>query len=142
MATFMMRISDTDNDLGKSMQTIITDVTKVEGLTLNRCANIIKTRVEGNLKALKKTHYNKHGAKLRRPRDIHMADDVVIRSGKDKYGYRYVKVQGGKSTGTLWHIVNDGTFRNTATHFMDNAMSQAETDIQSIIDEELRKVFE
>ena len=67
-----------------------------------------------------------------------MADDVVIKTGKDKYGYRYAKVGGGKRTGTLWHIVNDGNYKNNATHFMDNALSEVNGEIELILDQELR----
>lgn len=138
---FSMRITDTENELNKAMQTILTDVGKVGDFTLKRCAYVVKTRVEGNLRALQKPRYNKQNRLLKRPREIHMANDVVVRFTKDKYGYRVIKVQGGKSTGTLWHIVNDGTFKNNATHFMDNAIKDSETEIQQIIDEELRRLF-
>jgi HK97 gp10 family phage protein len=135
-----MKITDTSS-LDKAMQTILTDVGKVSDFTLKRCAHVVKTRVENNLRSIQKKHYNKNGHELKRPREIHMADDVVIKFTKDKFGYRIIKVQGGKKTGTLWHVVNDGTFRNRATHFMDNAISSSEEEIQQILDEELRKVF-
>ena len=143
MATFTMSMTDTnDNDLGKAMKSILTDVQMCEEITLNKAAKIINVRVEGNLRAIQKTWKNKDGSDKKRLREVHMADDVVVRTGKDKYGYRYAKIQGGKQTGTLWHIVNDGTYRSKATHFMDNSMSEADQDIQNAIDESLRKGFE
>jgi len=106
---------------------------------MKRCASVIKVRTEGNLRAAQKKHFNQNGYELKRPREIHMSDDVVIKTGKDKYGYKYAKVGGGKHTGTLWHIVNDGTYRTKATHFMDRTISETEGEIQAIIDEELRR---
>lgn len=137
---FSMKITDTE-DLNKAVQTIVTDVGKVSEFTLKRCAKVVQTRVEGNLHTLEKQLYNQKGYPLKRPREIHMSQDVIIRFTKDRYGYRIVKVQGGKQTGTLWHIVNDGTYKNSATHFMDNAIAQSEKEIESILDQELRKVF-
>lgn len=143
MATFTMSMTDTnDNDLGKSMKSILTDVQMCEEITLNKAAKIIKVRVEGNLRAIQKTWKNKDGSDKKRPREVHMADDVVVRTGKDKYGYRYAKIQGGKQTGTLWHIVNDGTYRSRATHFIDKSISEADKDIQEAIDTPLKERFE
>lgn len=69
----------------------------------------------------------------------HMADDVIKRTITDKYGDKIVRVRGGQATGTLWHIVNDGTYRTRATHFMDYAMDYADVEIERLIDQELKK---
>ena len=123
MAFKMRVIEDSIN-----LQTLINASDQAGDKIMKRCASVIKVRAEGNLRALH--HSNK---------PIHMADDVVIKTGKDKYGYKYAKVGGGKHTGTLWHIINDGTYRTKATHFMDRTISETEGEIQSIIDEELRR---
>ena len=75
----------------------------------------------------------------------HMCEDVHIKTTQDEYGDVVVKVQGGKATGTLWHIVNDGSYnkrygkRNRATHFMDISLNEVEQEIESAIDEAMRK---
>lgn len=58
---------------------------------------------------------------LPRKRKFHMYQDVVIVSSRR---YKRMEVGGGKETGTLWHIVNDGTYRTNATHFMDNVVNR------------------
>lgn len=124
MAFKMNIIEDSIN-----LQTLINAGEEAGERIMRKCATVIKTRAEGKLNRLR-TAQSDH---------IHMADDVVIKTGKDRYGYRYAKVGGGKKTGTLWHIVNDGTFKNDATHFMDNTISESENEVQQIIDEELRR---
>lgn len=135
---FKMRVIEDSIDL----QTLINATDEAGDKIMKKCAAIIKTRVQGNLKALQKKRTNKKGIELKRPREVHMSDDVVIKTGKDKYGYRYAKVSGGKQTGTLWHIVNDGTYKNRATHFMDNAINETKDEIEITIDDELRKAIE
>lgn len=58
---------------------------------------------------------------LPRKRKFHMYQDVVIVSSRR---YKRMEVGGGKETGTLWHIVNDGTYRTNATHFMDTVVNR------------------
>ncbi len=71
----------------------------------------------------------------------HMADDVTINTTKDTFGDTVIRVRGGKKTGTLWHIVNDGTYRSKPTHFMDLALGGVESELNALIDEKLKKVF-
>jgi HK97 gp10 family phage protein len=103
-----------------------------------KCAKIIKNSVEKRLRSISQKSAHANSKKRRR---VHMADDVRTMTKKDKYGDIIVKVQGGKQTGTLWHIVNDGTYRSRATHFMDGALADCEAAVESAVDEELRKVF-
>lgn len=63
-----------------------------------------------------------------------MADDVKVSIRTDKWGDKQVRVSGGKMTGTLWHLVNDGNLHSSATHFMDEAMARLDGDIDSIWD--------
>lgn len=135
--SFKMRVIEDSIDL----QTMIKASDEAGQKIMKKCAAILKVRVAGRLRAEQKPRYNKDGHQLKRPRVVHMSDDVVIKTGKDKYGYHYAKVGGGKHTGTIWHIVNDGTYKNKATHFMDNAIKESENEIASIIDQELRKVI-
>lgn len=102
-----------------------------------RVAKVTKTRIVDNLNTLR----------TRENSEIytHMADDVQTRTTRDNFGQPIVKVSGGKKTGTLWHIVNDGSYnirvgkRNRATHFMDSALRETDSQIDTIIDEELSK---
>ena len=100
------------------------------------CAKVVKREVIRRLDSIRTPDEET------RQRIKHMADDVQITTTKDKYGDTVVKVRGGKATGTLWHIVNDGTYRSRATHFMDLALSNVENELEQIIDEKLRQVFE
>ena len=136
--SFKMRVIEDSIDL----QTLINAADEAGDKIMKKCASIIKTRVEGKLKGIQRKHVNKSGVELKRPREIHMADDVKVKTGKDKYGYRYAKVGGGKQTGTLWHIVNDGTYKNQATHFMDNTISETSSEVEGTIDQELRRAIE
>lgn len=105
---------------------------------------IVKKAVVNRLKGIK----TKDGLTRRRKKNantgeyVHMADDVRISTRKDEFGDTVVRVQGGKKTGTLWHIVNDGTYRSRPTHFMDLALNDVEAELESIVDQQLKKVFE
>nr|DAT14940.1 MAG TPA: type I neck protein [Caudoviricetes sp.] len=99
-------------------------------------ANVVKREVVRRLKSIRTSD------EKARARITHMCDDVEIVTKKDEFGDVVVKVQGGKSTGTLWHIVNDGTHRSSPTHFMDLALNSIETDLEKIVDEKLRGLFD
>ena len=77
---------------------------------------------------------------------IHMKDDIGYSVKKDKQGRQYVTVKGGKFTGYKWHMVNDGTHNKDGsvhtkpTHFIDNGMNLAESDIEAEIDRLMEKV--
>lgn len=83
---------------------------------------------------------NKH----RRPLSIRykgrpaMADDVKRTIRSNRWGERYVSIRGGKATGTLWHIVNDGTLHSSPTHFLDEAMKKIDEDIDELWDEVMK----
>lgn len=61
-----------------------------------------------------------------------MADDVRISIRTEKWGNKSVRVMGGKMTGTLWHLVNDGNLHSRPTHFLDNAINKLDSDIDKI----------
>ncbi len=110
---------------------LIKESDMVSDKILKKCATVIKGNTEKRLRSIK----------TKTIKDVHMCDDVVVRTGKDTYGYRFAKVGGGKRTGTKWHLVNDGTYVTDPTHFMDNAIKDSELEIARIIDTELKKVF-
>jgi len=65
----------------------------------------------------------------------HMKDDVKMQIRFDKMDLiKSAVVKGGKRTGTLWHIVNDGTYRSRGTHFMDRALAETDNVAEGIID--------
>lgn len=67
-----------------------------------------------------------------------MADDVKISTRKDRNGNLAAKVQGGKRTGTLWHLVNDGHLHAQPTHFMDGALKSLDNDIDHVWDKVMK----
>ncbi len=127
MSSFKMEMSQETIDLSL----LVKDADAVGDKVLRKCATVIKANAVKRLTDIKTTE----------TKDTHMCSDVTIRTGKDKYGYPYAKVGGGKKTGTKWHLVNDGTYRSKATHFMDNAIKDSETEVARMIDTELKKVF-
>jgi len=75
-------------------------------------------------------------------REVRLVDDVQARLVKDKiFGGERVRVRGGKHTGTLWHIVNNGTYRSKATHFMDKAIADVEAGLDANLDIALSDEF-
>lgn len=118
-----------------------TDCKSVGDQIQEKSAEIIKARIVGQLDKIRSSPgVTKNRSSKNQARYKHMADDVKITKRKDEFGERTVRVQGGKKTGTLWHLVNDGTYRSNATHFMDKALQEAEPEIQAIIDAGLSKV--
>lgn len=84
---------------------------------LNKCRRVLAVRYKG------------------RPA---MADDVKVRRRTDKFGDKSVRVSGGKMTGTLWHLVNDGMLHSFGNHFMDIALSKLDGDIEKMWDKTMR----
>lgn len=64
----------------------------------------------------------------------HMKDDVKFSVRKDKNKNLYVSVRGGKMTGYKWHLLNDGTINMRGNNFMDKAMLNSESEIETMID--------
>lgn len=62
----------------------------------------------------------RHG-KVPERRGVHMHEDVKLRENKSK---GFMTIGGGKMTGTLWHIVNDGTYQSTGIHFIEKALDE------------------
>jgi hypothetical protein len=135
----LMRVSGTDEDFGKFMSAIVVDCDVAAVGAVSDIAEVTKKAVVRRLSAARYSPIKKDGTQGSRPREIHMADDVIIKKTRDKYGYPVVRVQGGKKTGTLWHILNDGNYGKEGNHFMDNAIADAESQIDSIVDMAMRK---
>ncbi len=67
-----------------------------------------------------------------------MADDVRVSTRRDRGGNLVARVQGGKRTGSLWHLVNDGHLHAQPTHFMDNALKSLDGDIDDMWDKVMK----
>lgn len=105
------------------------------GLDAQReCAKSIKRAVIRRLESIKTKDLKAKEEKIIN----HMCADVKTTTTKDEYGDSIIKVQGGKKTGTKWHIVNDGTYRSRATHFMDLALNDVDQELESIINQKLK----
>lgn len=129
--SFSMNYVDSDK-LEVFLGKLETDSKAIGDEIQEKSAVVIKAKIVGNLNRIRTTN-SKSDYK-------HMADEVQITNKKDEFGERTTRVQGGKHTGSLWHLVNDGTYKSNATHFMDKAMAEAEPEIQAIIDAGLSKV--
>lgn len=80
-------------------------------------------------------HLKRQG-KLPVTRGVHMYQDV-----KKSYSKKLKRatIGGGKATGTLWHIVNDGAYRTRATHFIDAVLKNTDNKVDEIIDRKARE---
>lgn len=104
---FLRGIEIESEELGKSMLKVV--------------GNKAKELVIANLEKHRRVLAVRHKPAL--------ADDVKLSIRTDKFGKKYAKVMGGKQTGTLWHIVNDGNLHSRPTHFLDNAMKKIDESI-------------
>ena len=126
------KIKSTENEeIEVFLEEIVGLTAEAEERFLKRAAKVVKKNVVRNL--------NVSRTKNNDPRYKHMADDVRYRIIKDRYGSKVARIRGGKKTGTKGHLVNDGTYRSRATHFMDVALHQSETEIEQIFEEEMKR---
>ncbi|WP_090554731.1 HK97-gp10 family putative phage morphogenesis protein [Natronincola ferrireducens] len=125
-----IRMTDSET-IDVFLEGIISSAEAVEENYLKRSAEVIKKNIKDQLNSIK-TSTNRAGHK-------HMADDVQANVVRDKYGYKVARIKGGKRTGTKWHLVNDGTYRSDATHFMDKAIAQSESEVNKIFEEEMNR---
>lgn len=116
-----------EDTLQTYLNSIVEDSEKTQEEMLKEASEQVKEYVVANL--------NKHRRALAvrykgRPA---MADDVSISMRKG-----VARVSGGKMTGTLWHLVNDGTLHTSATHFMDGALARLDGSIEKLWDEVMK----
>lgn len=130
---FKVEHSEKDGDsFDVFLKSILTESEQAERDMLKEAGEQVREYVVANL--------NKHRRALAvrykgRPA---MADDVKISIRTEKWGGRYARVMGGKMTGTLWHIVNDGHLHAMGTHFMDEALARLDGTIDKLWDEIMR----
>lgn len=84
-----------------------------------------KAEVEKQLQGIKRFNIDRKG----RPA---LADDVKLSVRKNKWGQLTAQVKGGKLTGTLWHIVNDGNLHSRPTKFLDRALNNLDNAIDGL----------
>lgn len=123
---------ESDDGLQVYLNDIVKDAEKTERQMLEEAGDQLKEYIETNL--------NKHRRVLAvrykgRPA---MADDVKRTIRTNKWGRKYVSVRGGKKTGTLWHIVNDGHLHSVGIHFMDGALARMDGSMDKLWDKIMR----
>ena len=122
--------SEDDNGLQIYLSQIKRDAEKTEREMLEETGDQLKEYVVANL--------NKHRRVLKNRYRVAMADDVKRTIRTNKWGEKYVSVRGGKKTGTLWHIVNDGHLHSTGIHFMDEALARLDGNMDKLWDKFMR----
>ena len=71
-----------------------------------------------------------------------MIDDIEAGLVDDKiHGGKRARVRGGRQTGPLWHILNNGTYRTRATNFINKAMADVESSLDATLDMALGEEF-
>ena len=102
---------------------------------LKAAATVTKAAV---LKHIPRTIGHRRNA-VRKP----MHQDIQAGLATDKkFGGKRMRVRGGRQTGRLWHILNNGAHRrNLPTHFIDKAMRDVEGEIDGLLDKALSEVF-
>ena len=70
---------------------------------------------------------------------VHMKNDVKASVKDDNQGTVYAVIKGGKYTGYKWHLLNNGAVNTRATHFVDNALKQAESEFEAMVDSMIRE---
>lgn len=123
---------ENDDGLQVYLNDIVKDAEKTERQMLEEAGDRLKEYIEVNL--------NKHRRALAvryRGRPA-MADDVKRTIRTNKWGQKYVSVRGGRMTGTLWHLVNDGTLHTMGIHFMDGALARMDGSMDKLWDKIMR----
>lgn len=108
--------------------------------TIQKIAKIVKRNVEVSLQKIGESEAksNYDGSTPY----IHMKNDVKTSVKDDKEGTVYAIIRGGKYTAYKWHLVNNGTVNTKATHFIDNALKQSETEANALVDEMINKAVQ
>ena len=121
---------ENDDSLQLYLTEMEKDAEKTEKQILGEAGDELKKYVEENL--------NMHRRTLEKRYKVAMADDVKKSTKTNKYGEKYVSVHGGKKTGTLWHLVNDGTLHTFGIHFMNGALARLDGTMDKLWDRILR----
>lgn len=114
------------------MAGIMAESEEVERKMLKEAGEQVKERVIANLNRHRRAVDKRYKG---RPA---MADDVKVSTRRDRSGNLATRVKGGKMTGTLWHLLNDGTLHTQPTHFMDNALRLLDDSIDDTWDKVMK----
>lgn len=117
---------DNEDTLEAYLDRLGKDCELTEDEALKKAAEELKANVVRSL-----NHYRRPLAIRYKGRPA-MADDVKISIRREKSGLKVAKVQGGKRTGTLWHIVNDGNLHSHPLFFMDFALAQLDGNVDAL----------
>lgn len=118
---------DNEDTLETYLSAIADDSNKTQEEVLKEAGEQVKKYIVANL-----NRHRRALAKRYKGRPA-MADDVKVKKSKGT-----AKIQGGKMTGTLWHLVNDGNLHSTPTHFMDGALAKLDGSIDKIWDKVMK----
>lgn len=132
--SYKLKVDTNDNtdEIQVMLAEIPDKLNHIEDKFLKQAAKITKDRTVEALRPLS-TNRDWQGYK-------HMYQDVQARVITNNFGNKVVRVRGGQKTGTLWHLVNDGTFHSKATHFMDTATNNANDEIDRLIEKMLEDI--
>lgn len=128
---FNMTFED-DDKLQVYLSEIIQDGERSEKEMLKETGEKLKGFIEQNLNVHRRTLAVRYKGRQA------MADDVKLSIRTNPGGVKYARLSGGKMTGTLWHLVNDGTLHTNGTHFMDGALARLDGDIEKVWDKILK----
>lgn len=126
-----MDIKVDDKDVTLWLKEIETSAKETGIEVIDELGDYTKSVTEQELRAIKRT------GPLYGKRTKHLYEDVE----KKKYSKgRTVVIQGGKETRSLWHIVNDGTYRSKAHHFIDRVLNRVEPKVKSLLSQKGAKL--
>lgn len=126
-----MDIKIDDKDVTLWLKEIETSAKETGIEVIDELGDYTKSVTEQELRAIKRP------GPLYGKRTKHLYEDVE----KKKYSKgRTVVIQGGKETRSLWHIVNDGTYRSKAHHFIDRVLNRVEPKVKSLLSQKGAKL--
>lgn len=110
---------------------------------MQNAAKILKKNVEANLP---KSDLDAEATNYDGTPYVHMKDDVKTSVKDDNAGSVYAIIRGGKYTGYKWHLVNNGHVDKSenivkGTHFVDKALEQSESDIDTMVDKLIQEAL-
>lgn len=128
--TARLKIEESEN-IEVWLTNIETQTSEVAIETAQEIGELVKKDAIAQLK-----HIERAGA-LPEKRVLHTYQDVKKTHSK-KYGY--IAIGGGGLTGTLWHIINDGTYRSRATHFIDAVLANLDGKADEVFEKTFKKL--
>ena len=110
------------------IENMVDDVSKIEAKATLKGAKILKESLEKNVGKSTIDHE-------------HIADDIKISALKtDDEGNEAREVKGGKKTGYKWKWLEFGTSKMKGNQFITKSLHETKDEVQSAIDNELKKV--